>query len=86
MHGQPERSLAVAGRAIPGELRSRGARRQLGEESRRVPRAVRGVLGRAAREEVSKRCQLFFAVFTNTEENVCSTRSLLHFGQIGRVD
>jgi hypothetical protein len=47
---------------------------------------MRSVLGRAAREVVLERRQLFFAVFTKTEENLCSTRSLLHFGQIGRLD
>jgi hypothetical protein len=31
---------------------------------------MRGVLGRAAREQILERRQLFFAVFTNTEENV----------------
>jgi hypothetical protein len=46
---------------------------------------MRSVLGRRARKEIPKRRQLFFAVFTNTEEKVCSTRSLLHFGQMGRL-
>lgn len=45
---------------------------------------MESVLGRALREEVLELRQLFFAVFTNTGENVCSTRSLLHFGHGGR--
>ena len=83
---EPERRLAVTGRAVPGQLRFRDAGCQLDEETRGVSRAVRGVSGCRPREEVPKRRQLFFAVFTNTEENVCSTRSLLHFGQIGRLE
>jgi hypothetical protein len=67
---QPDRGLTVAGRAVPGQLRSRRSRRQLGEEARRIARAVRGVLRRAAREQVLESRQLFFAVFTNTDENV----------------
>jgi hypothetical protein len=47
---------------------------------------MRGVCRRAPRKEILEARQLFFAVFTNTEENVCSTRSLLHFGQRGRFD
>jgi hypothetical protein len=44
------------------------------------------VLGRALREEIFELRQLFFAVFTNTDENVCSTRSPLHLGHVGRFD
>ena len=49
-------------------------------------RPVESVLGRALGEEIFELRQLFFAVFTNTDENVCSTRSLLHFGHSGRLD
>jgi hypothetical protein len=47
---------------------------------------VESVLGRAPREEILELRQLFFAVFTNTDDNICSTRSLLHLGQVGRFD
>jgi hypothetical protein len=62
------------------------ARRQFGKETRRVTRPVASVLGRTPREAILELRQLFFAVFTNTDEYVCSTRSLLHLGQVGRFD
>ena len=83
---QPDCCLPITGGAIPRELDSARVARELGEQTRRIPRTMYSVLGRAAREQVFERRQLFFAVFTNTDENVCSTRSLLHFGQTGRLD
>lgn len=84
--GQADGRLPIARCAVPGNSGVRRARRQLGEEARWITRPMESVLGCAVREQIFELRQLFFAVFTNTDENVCSTRSLLHFGHVGRFD
>ena len=86
MFSQADGCLPVTSCAVPRDSGVRRAGRQLGKEARRVTRPMESVLGRTLREEIFEVPQLFFAVFTNTDENVCSTRSLLHFGHSGRLD